>query len=349
MTTTNKPYLLVASNAEFQSTSDNLCYKKELIYEGDFYDQKTDLTFHVTEDVIDHWIETYAKYTKAGNRVPVPWEHLTTHDEDKNAGYVTALSKETNKRGQVALFATICFKSNDVAQKAVGEQVSIYVPQEHIDSEKNKYVQPIEHVALTSKPVVTKLEEFIALSRKEEYSMSFLEFAKELELEMSEDMTEDQAKEAIMSFIASMKKEVEDMKAAKDDTSSEEEELEASEDSEDSEEEKEAPMKASKAMLSMLKENRELKLSQLLENGKITPAVHKNLKAKYLSNASIELAFSNESADTFSDVFETLNTNESIVSFDETSGPQSLRLSKQDEEESNPLLRAIDKKKQNQY
>jgi hypothetical protein len=145
--------LLCLSDGEVAKTKDPLTFWKEVARVGKF--QKGDFKFSITEKSIDHWCKTHKVRSQRGIECPLPVEH--TKDPEKRRGTVLELAKGANSKGETAMFAKIKFRDSEAA-KLRTSGVSIFVPVEDSDGYGNKYVAPVQHIAITDYPVIAGLE-----------------------------------------------------------------------------------------------------------------------------------------------------------------------------------------------
>lgn len=97
-------------------------------------------------------------------------------------------------------------------------------------------------------------------------------------------------------------------------------------------------------VVKLVSENRELKLSNLVKAGLITPAVKDVITAKYVETKALTLSMESKVDDGFDLLYEVLKQNKT-VSLDEQSGVQSLELSNQQKEQPNAMQKVVTKKR----
>ncbi len=134
-------------------------YRKELIRVGSYVKVEDGIEFEVTHRTLRHWIGEFARMKANGVRVPIPNGHHNAGNADQNRGYVEALIVDGD-----ALYMECRLIGRDAIQAAERADVSIFVPPQLVDGKGNVYVQPIEHVALCTDPVVPGLGEFVPLA-----------------------------------------------------------------------------------------------------------------------------------------------------------------------------------------
>jgi hypothetical protein len=171
-------------------------YKKELIRVGEYYRAGSDLSFAVTQEVLQHWVNMFGRLTVNGVQVPIPPSH---YDLDNNHGYVREMFIEDESLyGMIELFG----EDEEIEKLVATQDVSIYSPDEFIDGDKNVYIYPITHVALTPFPVVPGLREFEAIAAsltpsKETHTMDWNTIREKLGIET--EMTDENAQDLILS------------------------------------------------------------------------------------------------------------------------------------------------------
>jgi hypothetical protein len=187
--------LFLSSNPT-DTTGSGLIFEKELIYVGQF--TKGELEFEVIEETLDHWVLEFSNMAVHGFKILLPVEH--TFDPEKNRGYVTALSKKPNSRGIPALFGRIEFADLQAAKLAKTTDVSIYSPPTYQMGNGYNAIRPITHVALTNYPVVPGLSPFetLAASLTQGSSMTLIDLATKLGLQVPDGADDAAIAEIIM-------------------------------------------------------------------------------------------------------------------------------------------------------
>lgn len=209
---------------------------------------------------------------------------------ENNKGYLkSTFIKDKTLIGVIDLVGT------DAAELAKTQDVSIYVPPKFTDGKGRTYNRPIRHVALTSYPVIPGLGEFeavaaslILINKEKEMELGAIKLALNVEGEATED--------SILAGITKLKESIPIQLSFND------------------------------ATIKVATENRELKIGQLINTGKITPAVGEELKKIYTTKDNITLSLSSEDS-TFDKMVEALSKNESVVKTGEKTGQQTLELS----------------------
>jgi hypothetical protein len=306
------------STAPAIATEDPLVFEKEAIYVDDHFIDGDGHEFSVTEDEIDHWHNTACSFIENGLEIPIPVEH--TEDPEKCRGKVVGSRVGINKKGKKALYLKTKFRDLEAAKLALTSDVSIFVPNSHRDGKGRSYYRPIKHFALTNYPVIPGLEPFAPIvaslkKRKKAMKLSLATVAEKLGITVADK--EDATLEAeIVSMFTELTRQLEEK------------------DKPDPEPEPDVAA----SLLSVLRENREHKLDGLVTTGKITPAVCKDLKAKYCVDAPLKLSLTKKDYDDgFDVVVASLAKNDPVTSFGEKTGGQKLSHSLKPED--NPTIR----------
>jgi len=312
------------------SDGDPLEFDKELVHCGAF--KKGDLSFAVTPADLDHWQNTHKKMTDAGIKIPLPVEH--TENPEANRGFVKSMRVGRNQKGQPALFGRVRFRDAESAKLALTSNCSIFVPHKYVDGHDNTYERPITHVALTDYPVVTGLESFkpIAASLVTGETMAtapagtnpqLMALAEKFAIQVAgkDDAT---LQKDLETLFTQMKADNERYVALLTENEIDPASKPAATEEGTTDEPKPAVAASNGVMNKLLKENRENKILQLSQAGKITPAVANDLKSRFLSGDSLTLALSAKpgAADDFDSMFAVLSKNEPVISLRSKTGNQ---------------------------
>jgi len=267
-------------------------YKKPILRVGEFQ-KKTDGTrFTFTKEHLEYFAGAFS------NKIPVPLEHTT--EPEKNRGWVTEMEVEGDTLNGVFEFSEMIEDPNIF-------DTSVYIPIEE------GRVQPIEHVALTSYPVVDGLGKFEAIAcslvppekEKEIVAVNWANLRTTLKL--SEDLTDENVVDVLTKRFSELSKQVDDLKLS------------------NVELEKKIP--APKITVEQVKEKAG-KLFELAKNGRkaqiealpLSKAVKDKLIEIYCKDESLALSLSDE-LDVFDSVMTALSENEPLE-FDERTGVQ---------------------------
>jgi len=283
-------------------------YRKELIRVGQYVKAATNQRINVTKERLNHWVKTFSQWIANGNKVPIPAMHEREGDPLANQGWVTSLFIKGNSLyGIMELFDETL---------ALVSDVSIAVPNEITDGKGNKYKQPITHVALTTTPVVSGLEDFIKLSLSTgENNMDFIKkIAAKLKI-AKENPTEEDVMLALDSNVAAP--------AAL---------------------ENQTAVPATQ-VVKLVSENREIKLSGLVKAGIITPAIKDVIAARYVENKAVTLELSKGEDDGFDFLYDVLSKN-NPVDLKEVTGVQSLELSNPQKVQASPMRKVVNKSRE---
>jgi hypothetical protein len=317
--------ICTADALALSSDDKGLTFEIELIYLGDFRKKNDtqDISFSVDDGILEHWHNTVAAMLSNGVDIPVAIEHST--DPTKKAGDLLSTSIKQNAKGVNALYGVIKFIDADKAKLAKSANVSVNIAAQKIDGLNRVYYRPITHVALTNYPVIPGLEPFtaISLSLSEQPKMDLRALATKLGIQDS--VPDDQLPDAIAAAIDAMLKQLADMKEP--DTDDKPPAVAASN-----------PPKVAPVQLSLVRSARTTRVNDLVSSGKIVPAVATKLTGKFCTDKAIELAFTGVD-DGFEDTVSALSLNETVATFNEKSGRQTIALSDAPRDnEKNPLL-----------
>ena len=133
-------------------------FRKELIREGTWVHPTQHFQLTVTRERMQRWVEKFRLLRERGIRIPVPFGH--SYDPKDNAGFLEELVLEGN-----ALFAVLVIPRAEDAGKlgATVKDVSISINPDFRDGEGRRYGEVIEHVALTTRPLVGGQGDFLPL------------------------------------------------------------------------------------------------------------------------------------------------------------------------------------------
>jgi hypothetical protein len=133
-------------------------FRKELIREGTWVHPTQHFQLTVTRERMRRWVEKFRLLRERGIRIPVPFGH--SYDPKDNAGFLEELSLEGN-----ALFGVLAIPRAEDAGKlgATVKDVSISINPDFRDGEGRRYGEVIEHVALTTRPLVGGQSDFLPL------------------------------------------------------------------------------------------------------------------------------------------------------------------------------------------
>jgi hypothetical protein len=133
-------------------------FRKELIREGTWVHPTQHFQLTVTPERMRRWVEKFRLLRERGIRIPVPFGH--SYDPKDNAGFLEELSLEGN-----ALFGVLVIPRAEDAGKlgATVKDVSISINPDFRDGEGRRYGEVIEHVALTTRPLVGGQSDFLPL------------------------------------------------------------------------------------------------------------------------------------------------------------------------------------------
>ena len=185
------------------------CYRKELIYCGNFSKPNADGTeqpFTVTLERLQHWKTQGELMLANGVDIPVPADHTTS--PDKKRGKIVGYEIGKNDKGVDALFGLVEFNDAKTAEQNKHNNVSIYAQSEFKDGKKNTYVDAIRHVALTDYPVIPGLGKFdLVLSFTEPGNQNMDKLATLLGIDPKDPDIETKIFDAVKALVGDEKKE----------------------------------------------------------------------------------------------------------------------------------------------
>jgi len=325
-------------DCDFSALSeDTLLFEKEHAYVGRF--QKGDEPeFELTEEAIRHFAKESQRYIDNGNQCNLPVEHTT--DPEKNRGKNLKWYAKHDSKGRLGLFSLTEFRDAEAAKLARTAQTSIYCPPKHKDGAKNEYVRAVRHVALTDYPVIPGLDNFTPIAaslvepvsnhsnpskNKKETTMPIKSLAANIGLQLSEDVLKDE--ELTLSEVEKTIKGLQSQILELSEYKKKNPPVTPPAD----------PVRVSKSQIAMLRENRELKLSQLVKEGKILTCVAKKLESTFCGEQALSLCLSEDAEDNFNVVVDALRDNDPIK-LSEVTGPQARDMSKLLDAGTNPMI-----------
>ena len=297
-------------------------FRKELIHTGQYVKESDNIEFEVTENTLKHWAATFSQMKKAGLKVPILLQHI--NNPEANRGYAHDMFVDGD-----SLIGILDLIGEDGIALAGRTDVSIYSPPDYVDGKGNKYLRPITHVALCTDPVIPGLGDWkevaASLTRKEEFAMQWTKIQEALGLE--EPLTDETAVETILSYLDAMKKKLAELQEA--------------------DEKEAAAVAAAKTaadkpepdplLIKLALENRHVKLAQLVQAGRITPAVKDKLVEQFATEKTLALSLRSGRDDKFDALIAILAENDP-VELKEQTGPQTLQLAHPAHPSSNLLI-----------
>lgn len=335
-------------------------FRKAIMRKGTFYDAKTNRTFTVTDETLQHWEDTFKAMSANGNRVYVPMLHQVDNrlnifpeegasepggSGDYNRGWVKDIYKDGDR-----LMAIIDVHGEDGIKAVKRNDVSVYAPPKWTDGAGNEYEWPILHVALTPAPVIPGLGEFEPLAasqyfyREEKKSMDWTKIKTAFGID--KDLTDETAEQLLLSRAEQVDKTITELTDSL---------AEAQESLRKSEQALQLARTASPevktpdpTVLSLLKDNRTMKVDQLVTSGVLSTAAAKLIKDKHLTDESLSLSLARTDGgknDGFDLMIEVLSANKP-ARLGERTGPQVIELSRQrgDGDEANILVKDAERR-----
>jgi len=298
-------------------------FSKELIRVGYFVDPNG-TEFEITPQILEHWVDTFDVMKMMGIKVPIPSEHDGAFDPKKNNGYVRSLFVEGE-----SLFGTLELFGKDAEELSKKTDVSIYSPSEWVDGQGNIFYRPITHVALTMFPVIPGLGEFKALAAsKIPFKEKVMDLSKlKSGLGIETQITEENAVDLILSHFGKVK---EDHATA---LSAVQDELKTVKQEKETLALSATPKKPDPTLLALSRDNRNMKLDQLVQANRLTPDAKKDLSDALTSDAALSLSLTQGDTTSFDKIVAALAKN-NPVELREKTGKQILSLSQNQNESS---------------
>jgi len=304
-------------------------YLKELIHVGKFRRPDTGDVYDIKEKQLESWAETFARMRGNGLKIPIPLTHKEADNPDHNRGWVREMFVDTNR-----LMGILELNDEDPDRLAANSDVSIFCPQEFIDSQGNVYEQPITHIALVTDPLIPGLKGFVPVAASQgQVNIPIYTFEKEKNMDMKElqkvlGSEEEPTEETLPGLIAASLKGLQDkngelekkLKAAKKEDKKEDKTVVAFAPEPDPE------------LIRLSRENRLMKLGTLVANSRITPAVEKKLRLAFIGedDTALKAALKQGDGQFFDTIMAALEDNDPVKLREQT-GPQIMTLSKQGE------------------
>ena len=317
----DKSLTLHIKDGEFNPAPDPsnpLRFEKEVVYVGDFAkwgaDGKLEYEFSVDEADIDNWVAQHDAQIAAGLEVVMPVEHTT--NPKARAADAISLIKRVDSKGRLGLFVLGEFKDHEHKKALAKSQVSLFSPPAYKHG-SSAFRRPIRHIAFTDNPVIGGLDKLqtIAASYVQEKT-EMRKLAESLGLTLSDDLTDDQIRDQITAYHAELAARaaktapvVDPVKPAAPATPA-------------------TPIAASTVastpdpiVLGLSRDNRRMKIQQLVSHRKATPAEATKLQERW---AGESLSLSTESSEAFDDIIASYADREPIreLSGSVKTGPQ---------------------------
>lgn len=309
----NQTLILDIGAGPATSTDDPLIFEKEVIYVDSFTKQhpitgEIQNKFTVTEPDIDHWVRMHSEQLSCGLDVKMPVGH--NEDPLKTAAEVLELSKKTDHRNRVGLFAKFKFKSIELANQLKDTKVSIFSPVVYHHNGK-MFSRPIRHIAFTENPIVPDLGPTVIAASADSsipqgnVDMKMSELALQLGVKHADDLTDDGIAKAIVTAHKELQTKLE--AATKQ------------EPQKDPPKDTQASGEVLAQLSSLTRQNRKMQIDGLFSSGKITADQAKELQTKWCGET---LSLSADTTSSFESIVQTLDKNQSLSLSGERSGGQ---------------------------
>jgi len=262
-------------------------YKKDIIRTGSYKHPKEGWDLVVDNARMDKWIETFYKMKKNGVDVEVVRDH--SEKADDVLGYTVDLFREGDKL--FAIPEIIGQESIDLAERV--KNVSVLIDQDFIDGTGTDYGEAITHISIVQSPIVPGQERFVPIAASRggmarqvpllylgaNTMAELLETLQNL-IGAEEALTEETAADEVKTFLdelknnnAALKKQIEEITEEIENFKTES----AREDKNDSSDDKKSSVTMDEDTAEQAAITAEERLSLLVEQGKITPAVKEKL------------------------------------------------------------------------
>lgn len=306
-------------------------FRKEIAKKGNWIKHATGQVFELTEEKLDNFVAMFSRMKENGVAVKLMSEH------SEEPGDTRGDIEEISINGDGGLEMVVEVQGQRAIEEALRNDVSIYVPSECGDGKGNIYHEAITHVALTPGPVLTGLGDWkaIAASMASDVGGGKMDWSKVKEaLKIEGEMTDETAIEMILGAVkkngeaveASQAEAIEKQKKALKDKDAELATIKAS-------------MKGKEpdpVLVDLASDNRRMKLNALVAGARITPAVCEKLSAVFSEKKALALSLK-RGGDNFDAVVAALMENDP-VKLKEQSGPQAIKLSRQEEDKTKGVL-----------
>jgi len=278
--------MILDSWLQLASDESGLLFEKELLPVSTYHkhDESTGevISFDIDKKFLDHVVEE----TKRMHADGVPTKLYLNHirDASKRRGNVTDVFIKKNEKGVDSLFAKIKFADDVAKTEGLRNDVSVSIPKVVFSGSGKQFRFSLEHVAITSNPVVPGLEGYVAISASFEpqSGANMKAILSALGLEASDDAKKDEA--AALGAIKKLKS------GGKGDTP-------PAKKDDDKKGPPDLSFKLPKAYLAELTSSRTRRVDTLVKDNKISPAERDRLVEKYCNNERVSLDMSQDDAE----------------------------------------------------
>lgn len=320
------PFLVLSAPTTREDGAKVGRYRKEIIKVGEYVKKADNLRFVITPATLSHWVDTFRAMRENGVKIPVPLVHdeNVTLDSESNRGWVDDLFVVDD-----ALVMTCELFDKDVENLVKRNDVSLFSPPEWTDGRGNRYVRPIQHIALTPVPVVPGLGDFVPIAASfgdTKMSVDLKQLGADIGIK--EELTAKNAGELILAFCTDLKDQV---KTATDKTASLSKELEAAKKKPEPPDKKN-PAEVHPTVLRLAHRNRTMQVDALVAGARLTPAVRDKIKARKIGErdgdmAALKLSLEQEHEDDFDFWMEMFAENDPVKLGEQTGAQTKLELS----------------------
>lgn len=199
------------SNWILLTSDEPLTYEKELIYERSIYRKLPSgkiAKLDFSEKFLKHILDNFLEMQEGGVKVPIYLRHIPR--EENRLGTVVDLTLKKNSKGKPALFLKAEFSDEKAKAQALKSDVSIGLVEEYLDGNGNEYKWAMDHVAVTDRPNVPGLEGYAAIAASLDSNfigdIDMEELLAALELELDPAMSDEDKLKAMVQRIEDLKK-----------------------------------------------------------------------------------------------------------------------------------------------
>jgi len=270
-------------------------FVKEIVRKGEYTLPKSGEKFTIDDAKLDNWALQHGKLSEAGVKVWVPEGH--TAEASKNRGWVDDVFRDGDSlKARIALVG-------DAVKMAATSDVSIFSPEKWTDGKGNMYDWPILHVALTPTPVLPGLKPFEPVEFSHEgrkVDVTAVMFANDKESTMNPKLlelaaalgvaSEGKDESALQAEVTAKLKVISELVDAVG--GEKPDEKKDAKPPVPLQEEKKVAASHDPMMLSLVGDNRSMKIDGLVSTGKITPATAEAMKKTWIGKGNSALALS---------------------------------------------------------
>ena len=262
-------------------------YKKDIIHSGHYQHPKEEWELDVDQKRMDKWIDTFHKMKANGVDVEIVRDHSDKADDV--LGYTVDVFREGDKL--IAIPEMIGQESIDLAERV--KNVSVLIDRDFTDGTGTHYGEAITHISIVQSPVVPGQEKFLPIAASRggatnripylylgvKKMSTLLETLTEL-IGAGDALTDETAEGLVKSYFEGSAKVYDDLTAQVESLTADIKKLKAEADKVT--EPAPNPVEMDEDTAEQAAEAADQRLSMLVQQGKITPAVQIKLSAVLL-------------------------------------------------------------------